>query len=749
MKRFVSSTLLVGLSAVCIWMLSGQRTSAQELPEASNPIYDAGPQLHLAVSKTEFRCGEVIPLNLVFTSATPDRYQISLASYDRSGRMSQQFLIDPKEGTSDPLQSYFNSAWGFLGGGLFSVKFLSPSPTTIQLDLNEWVRFDQPGTYRLTVLSQRVSDTRASDYPRNAGRELKSNPVELRITAADAAWQQVQFAQIVETLNLPGPSSGSVQTDPRQAALKALRYLGSEEAARELARRLRGEDSHTDWDCMFGLIGSPHRDTGLEEMSKLLEDADFPVSDLFLTTMSVLPLDPKEAPGSLRKQRDENLKAFRQRLVSALPNKRGKALAVSLDTAMLGMDPKMPPELKGKLVSQLIETFPALPVEKQTTWLQYRWQEVAGPGWLPVLRPLANRYEDFPEPRLMSAYESLQLSAAALKRWYELDPEGARGAVITEISRPKPRYNATILGLLPDETLPDVEHVIAEHFLATDNYEIEGNLASLLFRYADRAVLPDVLGKIDNLVGKWACEPQDQALAYVLKVDTGTAKPLIERAIDARGPDSSACRHMLLTDIGGLQNSSLLEELAVRSLSDSDPEVANNAANFLGRYGSADAEQALWNRYEAWSREWNGRADELRFVGAGKNPHLWDANLGQSLAGALASGTNWLSDESKLHRIQALSVGTNMQGDIEQALQAWSRRPFTISYIGSVPPRFTIAQYNAMSLDSLKKKLAQFPTGTKFVLSPSSPSASPEELKVRDDIFRFAEKNRITVICAP
>jgi len=730
-------------------MISRELAFAQERPEAGK-VDDASLRLQLSVTRTEFRCGEVIPLDLTFTSTTPERYQINMATYDRSGRMSyEQFLLDPQNGTSDPLQLYFNSAWGFLGGGLTGFKFLSPSPTTIQLDLNEWARFDQPGTYRLTVVSQRVNDTRASDNPYGGTIELKSNPIELRIIAADAAWQQVQLKQIKEALSRGTPSNGDARTDPQQAALRALRYLGSADAARELARRLRGEDNRIDWDCMFGLVGSPHRDAGFEEMNKLLNEPQFPVSELFLTTMSVLPLDPKEAPGSLRQQRDQNLKALRQKLVPALSSKRGTALAVSVDTAMNVTDPNMPAELRSELVAQLIGVFSALPVEKQVAWIQYRWQQVNDPNWLPLLRTMALHYEDFPGLREMHAYQSLELGAAALKRWYELDPEGARDAVITEITRPKPRYNANTLGLLPDKTLPEAEQAIAEHFLATDNYEIEGNLASLLFRYADAAVLPDVLGKIESRVGKWACEPQDKALAYVLKVDAETAKPLIERALAARAPDSSACRHTTLTGIGALQNSPVLEELAVSSLTDSDPEVANNAASYLGDHGSVEAEQALWNRYEAWSRDWSGRAAELRFVPAGKNPHVWDAGLGQSLARALATGAGWLSDESKLRRIQALGVGPNIQQDIEQALQAWSRRPFAIALIGTDPPSFTVAQYNQLSLDLLKKKLTQFPSGTKFVLSLSSPTPSPVEQKVREEILQFAEKNGITMMCAP
>src|ERR1044071_6698478 len=37
--------------------------------------------------KTQFQIGETIPLKLSFTSAAVKKYQINLATYDRSGRM--------------------------------------------------------------------------------------------------------------------------------------------------------------------------------------------------------------------------------------------------------------------------------------------------------------------------------------------------------------------------------------------------------------------------------------------------------------------------------------------------------------------------------------------------------------------------------------------------------------------------------------------------------------------------------------
>lgn len=110
--------------------------------------------------------------------------------------------------------------------------------------------------------------------------------------------------------------------------------------------------------------------------------------------------------------------------------------------------------------------------------------------------------------------------------------------MIAEIVRPKPRYSANTLGVLPDETLPTEEQTIASHFVSAPDYETEGNLASLQARYADVAVLPTVLGKIQQKValGHWECVPQINSLKYVQKVEPEAAKPLLAQF------ENSPCR---------------------------------------------------------------------------------------------------------------------------------------------------------------------------------------------------------------
>src|SRR5262249_47706774 len=137
--------------------------------------------------------------------------------------------------------------------------------------------------------------------------------------------------------------------------------------------------------------------------------------------------------------------------------------------------------------------FEDLPAQSQAEWLEYRWSDLKDPSWTPVLRKLAVAYQSFPEMREMTAYQSLRVSGTALKRWYELDPQGARSAVLAEIVRESPRYSADILGMLKDESLPEVEPVLAENLSRTTNYEIEGNILSLLERYGAGTAVPEVI----------------------------------------------------------------------------------------------------------------------------------------------------------------------------------------------------------------------------------------------------------------
>jgi hypothetical protein len=682
--------------------------AAQAQEPSTRPVESEGVKLKVRIKgdRAGFHVGELIPLELSFTSASPNTYQIDTASYDRSGRLGEEsFQVEPAEGSDDPLALYFQSYAGFIGGGLRGFKRLSTVPSVIERPLNEWVRFNQPGRYHVVVTSMRAN---------RVGSNFGSQPLEIptaelwvTIIPATAEWQAATLARARTLLSGQGHASAA-------EAMSILRYLGTAGAAREMARGLN--DPNAAFQYKLGLASTPDRDAALKILDELLHDPDFPVNGLFLDTMSLVALPAGKIEN--RPERREELETqFRRQLIDALAEKRGKALAVSAYTiideaAMHGHD--LPADQKQRLTAELVSEFDLLPAQAQTELFQSRWRVLDKKEMLALLPKVAQRFTDFPELREMTAYQANETGAAALMRWWEMDPQAARPAMIKEIERLHPRFGASVLGVLPDKELPEVEQQLADH-LTQEGGKPE-QTASLISRYATAAIEPAVTGYLDERLGKWACAIQAPLLAYLLRVDPPGAVSPLEKAVAARGKGFSACNHSLFTDIAELHNGPALEDLALRSLADGDPQVVGNAASYLGRYGSTAAEVTLWIHMTAWSRRWKGRESELRYVyGEEVTPAIYEDGAGSAMISALATGQGWLTDETKLNRLLELSVGQNQREQVEQCLKLWRTRPREIQFSYGTQEQFQLAQYSMRSRQMAIEKLSQFPRGTEFL----------------------------------
>jgi hypothetical protein len=149
------------------------RSGAQSAPPVDRKIV---LQVSIATNQGEFHIGETIPLQLSFSSAVKDHYQVNMAQHDRSGRMNyEQFEVSPANGAADPLPTYTGSM-----GGLTTFKYLTPEPWTIKLNLNEWVRFTQPGEYRIVVSSGRVGVRDPANTFGTSPITARSNEVALK-----------------------------------------------------------------------------------------------------------------------------------------------------------------------------------------------------------------------------------------------------------------------------------------------------------------------------------------------------------------------------------------------------------------------------------------------------------------------------------------------------------------------------------------------------------------------------------------
>lgn len=671
-----------------------------------------------------------------------------MASYDRSGRMSYELLaVQPASGWVDPLKDYFNSLSGFFGGGLTTYKTLSDIPIVISMQLNEWVRFDAPGHYRVRLTTHRVAKIRRQGAGTSAteGQSLTSNELQLTIIPATKEWQVETLRQAVEaidraTLAVPVPQSQTPESV--QQAVTTLRYLDTADAAQAMAQRLKDDNNAHQYS--FGLIGSPERETALKAMQEQLTNPDHPITQDFLFTLSVLSVQPNQSPDAMRNERMQVYERIRTQLWESISNKRGAARGISLVTALTsGADQKVP---EGA-IQQLAASFDDLPLQKQQELIGDRWALIKGPEFLPILRKYAHQYQDFPVLNESKAYDAIRLSGAALQHWYELAPEEARPAVIEEILRPKPRFDAKTLGMLPDGTLPDLERTLVDHLISSDNFQISGNLASLIERYATNAVLPQMLSIVDAHIGKWACAVQTPALAYLLRVDPASARPRLEAAMAARGQGFTACNHSLLTEVGKLHVDSILEEIADRSLRDDDVEVAGNAAAFLGHFGSSAAEQHLWQRFEEWSNQWRGRESELQFVFGEPNPNQGQSALGRNLAQSLATGQRWLANPARLQRIAQLSVDASMRQQAEHMIDAW-RGAWSIHCFGPLggASQFCgLLQYQDLSVEMLKEKLAQFPSGSQFTWMESVLPKPPDQEGIYRDLLKFVNDHGMTL----
>jgi hypothetical protein len=344
--------------------------------------------------------------------------------------------------------------------------------------------------------------------------------------------------------------------------------------------------------------------------------------------------------------------------------------------------------------------FDQLPASQRERLLTTRWDKIENPALLPLVRSVAR-----------GAASERHLVAAALRRWHELDPAGARPFILQEIARPEPRFGAPELGLLPDETLPEVDQLLVQHLASAPDSQTATNIASLISRYASAAILPQILEMLDQRSLGGDCAIQNPLLACVLRVSPEAARPRIEHAIAAPQLLVSGCNQTVLSEVGARHYHPVLEEVALRALDHDDGRVATDAATTLGKFGSAAAEPALWELYERWSKR---LAEEAPLSSdAGDERRYMALATGSALLQAVATGHGWLTDPGKLQRLASLTTHPDVRVQIESYLRSWNAKRPTVT-IRSSGTEFQggVAHYHYDSLPRLREKLAQFPAGT-------------------------------------
>ena len=676
-------------------LLSGCSSVPNPTSEVPLPPQDVRFEVRTTGGRETFSEGEPIGLDLIFTSRLPDRYELDAATYDRSGRLHvDRFFATPE--APDPLFDYFEQGPGSFGG-IRQIPVLGPEPSVVRRDLAEHLRLS-PGRYSIVVETDRVSSEQGPLL-------LRSEP--LLLTVLPAVPEEVD-REAREAAHLIDSSSDE---EMRRAAAKVLRFLGTEQAAREMAARFGlFEAGSTNFELNFGLIGSPHRELVISLLQDAIADPKRPIDVTFVRTLSLLR----------SKRAGERTDAEQQRVLEmlseALPGKGAAAKALSVETLQqLSWSQSGEPD-----PVLLREVFPDLPPDRQQHLLDHYWLRFADPSMGAHLSRLVS------DP---STGEPLR--HAAVKRLLELDPAEGRALVLEEIVRDKPLLSDWALDLLrslPDDSLPEVDRVMGARLAGPyvsdrDMYLVE--------RYATGALADRVEAALAK-AGDNATEGMFVAsIAYLLRVRPERGEQMLREGLST--PQQRRTRARLLRAVGDLQPHPCVEALAIGLLDDPSPSVAAEAAGALAAHGGVAAKEALWASLQRFHDAWAPRRADLTERRIGENPNAEQIAKETALWEALGRARGFYLSPREADRLASLVLSPH---GVDQVRFVKASLPhelsFYLSYGGELQIR--VAQYEVRSLTALRDKLSQMPSGVELRLVSHGWGPADRERAIRREI---------------
>jgi hypothetical protein len=715
-----------------------------DLCAAESATSDVKLALAISDGRSSFQQGEIIPLSLKFTSTAKGRYWADVRNYDRSGRLGiEAYCLEPQ--APDPLETYFRVG-AFMGGGLGSTRQLGESPFEANAELNEW-RSPGPGHYRLYVVSHRVYRPPDPGEKTQWGRidvPVRSNVVEFDVQAASPAWRAEQLQAALRHL-------ASSSTDEVHHAARVLRFLNTEDSTTALAQHVWSGNEETPivWDLKLGLFGSPYPRLAIEGLRRRISEPDQAITDDFLWTLVRLEInnDPAWKPPQMDPANQQQIRAFWDAYqahdreltdkiikiaIAALPAKTPLARALTLNGII---EARMnDAALAHQLRPAVIAAWKDLPESVRDTLIQYRWNLIGGQEMLPILRQIV----DGPPPpgRTMPA----MTRDAALKHIYELDPELGTSLILRDLNNKNgAQPSMQLVRLLSPDQIAKITMPAVDRVAQNSGRELD---FALLDAYGDASTLESIKPVFEAHLGEWACDPQTHMLRYFLRVAHPYGVKQVDASLYAR--KSTGCYRQLLQDLGDALPEA--QSVAIKALNDPDTEVAQDAALALGRWGTSEAEPALWTRMEEFQHAWISKADTLRRTPDYQDPASRALALQQNLVSAICAATNWICPMERLVRLKELAVTEPQKTAIEGWVKLAKQEPYQIQsfWFPEERPTFSVMQYQALTEEQLPNKIAQFPRGARFTYTQTTtPTVAAREKTLIERMKSISEAHGI------
>ncbi len=600
---------------------------AWRVDRSRNP---AGLEFKLSAPKTTYFAGEVIAVTLELRSSEPNsiRWTYSPESRLGVGSVISSFVADPASRVEDP------KAPARVGGvlsGPAGVAVLSEKWIRSDRVLNEWVRFKEPGTYRV------YGRTDALHLVGNPGaqRFAASEILTIEIVPAPRDWAAEQIAAARKILAEPVP----VNQDPPkryEEAVRTLAFLDTPEAEDELLRQL-GDGRYVmnrrgyNW-----LLFSRDRVRLIAKMEALLVAPDHAVWGDFLGTLRQLHTLTQSGP----------VPDYASEVAESLDRKTPQARSVSVATLLTdAANAKPAPVWMPLVIGAAVDGFRGLPAFAQANFLSSsNWDSLKGPAMLPVLRDL---YAKPPEQRFDPAIEDL-----ALRRMFELAPDEARRLLLAEIQQPSATRHLrwSTFAMLPDAGLPDLNEMFAAKY---EGYSLDDRL---ILRYATGDIVERVKAVyVRRNAGRDRCG--SNLVPYFLKYDPAFGEQELRRSV-------AACSSIGFrpAEFGPYVMSPALEKLAAEFLMNSAVRPKTESAELLGKFGSAASREALWSAMEYFQQWWKGRDTELVKT-------LDSLFLERALRTAIGKPSGKTASSSDLSRLLSLCTTGECKGEVMQWMQ--------------------------------------------------------------------------------
>jgi hypothetical protein len=741
MKRLILSgaTVLVALA-----------TLTQTAPACGDPPAHAvaGPKAQLAIGDREgsIRIGEAISAGLIL----PKDSQLPIGTLSRASCTSFKFTVEPSSGWHDPWANWYYSgipqhATGRDGPRTCGVVgYLSGTempPPQINFTLNDWIEFDSPGKYKVSV-------TYRTEFRKP--KDLLDDPYDDRKTAVPVTL--TTDAVEVEVL----PESASV-VDRASDALALLRahfrdddpWWGSPdpepfpewtqyshaEAVIPLLAQFYEQNSNV---ARRGLIASPRRKLVVQAMEKELVDPRHSVDFNFLAELAFIAAEvqhPELFGGSSTewrrpeweqqsKKRSEVflqlLAEYTRKLLSSLPQKHEYPRRDGLSAALMilarwNLSEKA--QLRKQATDVAARLMPKMK-EAPNLW-EEEWKVIASPALLPYLR----KTEGFQQMRWL----------------YKLAPQEARQSMIHSAAHGDWATVAAWAAVMPENEKSSA--VLDSHLTRAlrqePDVETEDNVDQVLLKLGGAPLIAPVR----QILASESCVGSSALWAFSLKQQGRLAEETLIRRYHQDGADPMCNADLALQQIWLNHSvrywSPQIEAIVISQLDKSDP-IATDAAHLLERFGSTDSESALWTKLEKWHR-----SPPFRMRGSTQSISP-EKDLEAALLSALLNGPSWLPEPQRIDRMRQLCV--YRCDSLKWARTTEQIQHFPVWELNEGDPHFGDL---TNSFDDFKGWIQRFPAGTSFEIKalPGNAPLTEADLDARyPDLGVLMRKLKLKIV---